>query len=113
MAKVEKAKEPRERYQVRMVAATEQMLARAEKNKAGKYVAFAYHSIVVDGKRKPGQGRGATTEHRDFASARTAVDAIVAAAIGKGWTRKTARSRTDAFDLATLPAPSSLPAPAK
>lgn len=104
------AKAKAERYQVRLVDASGYELQFKAQVKDGKATSYAFHrGPKVDGKRQPGQGRGATQAHPDFATASKAVDAAVALATKAGWARPARGSfggaRPDAFDLRSIPAP--------
>jgi hypothetical protein len=101
-----------ELFNVRLVSTSGKEMIRftAEKSKAtGKYVSFAYHNLIVDKKLQPGQGRGATQEAADFATAKANAEKGAVAAAKLGWIRKQSFGgpgvRADAFDVASIPAP--------
>jgi hypothetical protein len=100
-----------ELFNARLASASGKEMLRftAEKNKAGKYVSYGYHNDLKDGKLAPGQGRGATQEHPDFATAKAAAEKDVRKAIELGWIRKQSFGgpgvRADAFSVNSIPAP--------
>jgi hypothetical protein len=100
----------RERYEVRLLNSkgTELLRWTAEQAKRGGFRSFGVHHVIVEGKRKPGKGRGATAQHTEFAEATKAVDKAVAKAVELGWVKqvkKVGGPRPDAFDLKSIPTP--------
>jgi len=96
-------------YGVRLVdAGGSELRFKANTGKTGQITSFVFYRLPkgANGKRPAGK-RGATQTHTSFDAAKAAVDAAVAVAAKQGWTRpaRAATSRTDSFDLKSIPAP--------
>lgn len=110
-----KPKKTRLKHVVRLGSKAEYMELRAQEQKSGNFVAYAKHVIRgADGKRdRTKGGRGATTNHADFDSAKAAIAKLQTELQKAGWTLRAGGGGgavKDTFDFKSLPKP---PAPAK